>query len=241
MVNLRQQLSLLTHALLILVALVGVTAAAPVEATPEFDVAAAVDTVPAPTAAQLDSLRRGMVMTRGFLRSAVTRATHDIERLDRLRGALPDTVAAAPTVQDWRSGTWSLLAGGYTGVLDLDASTVEVDGVTAAVTWETAGDTLRVRPAVPGYEGGLLEVTHAEGRLIGTVSWSGETRPAAGERASLAVVRTVQPADAAGCTMAQYTDGSWGVAPASAACHQALDRYAGRLTYVARAYVAARP
>jgi hypothetical protein len=82
---------------------------------------------------------------------------------------------------------------------------------------------------------------HAEGRLIGIVTYGGQTRPASGERAHLEVVRTVQPTDAADCTFAQYTDGSWGVAPSASRCHQALDRYAGRLTYVARTYTPARP
>jgi hypothetical protein len=211
--------------------LVATTAARTGTAPPDREAALAADTVPA-----LDSLRTELVRSRGFLRGAETQLSKTLSILDRITGAPADTVATAPTVQDWRTGEWSLLAGGYVGTIDLDDSTATADGVTAPITWTAAGDTLHARLTVPGYEAGELAVVHAEGRLIGTVIWGGETRPAAGERPSLRVVRTVQPTDAAGCTLAQYTDGSWGVAPSASRCHQALDRYVGRLTYVARIY-----
>ncbi len=204
---------------------------------------AAVRAVPTPadTIPALDSLRTELVRSRGFLRGAETQLSKTLSILDRVMGAPADTTAAAPAVQDWRTGEWSLLAGGYVGTIDLDDSTATVEGVTAPIAWTAAGDTLRARLTVPGYEAGELAVVHAEGRLIGTVAYGGETRPASGERTSLRVVRTVRPADAADCTLAQYTDGSWGVAPSASRCHQALDRYAGRLTYVARTYVPDRP
>lgn len=70
--------------------------------------------------------------------------------------------------------------------------------------------------------------------MIGTVAYDTIVRPASAQRFDIQVVRTVRRAP---CTFAQYTDGSWGVTPYTAACHQALDTYAGPLRYTAREYV----
>lgn len=195
-------------------------------------VAALVACEPRPAEAQTrdDSLRTELVRSRGFIRAAETQLTKTLALLTSAPAE-----AGPPVVRDWRSGEWQLLAGGYQGVINLDAQTVTAQGITAPAVVEISGDTLRMRLAVPGWEdAALLELVHAEGRLIGTVTAEGETRPAAGQRIDLQVVRTMEVGD--GCTAAAYTDGSWGVGPYTGPCHQALVEHVGAMRFVAREY-----
>lgn len=188
-----------------------------------------------PSPASIDSLVRDAVSARGFIRASDTQLSKVVERARALLAAAPAEEAGPPVVQDWRSGEWGIQAGGYHGVLDLDAGLVTAQGITAPALVEIAGDTLRMRLAVPGWQDyALLELVHAEGRLIGTVTAEGETRPAAGQRPQLQVVRTLEVAE--GCTAAEYTDGSWGVGPYTGPCHQALVEHVGGLRFAAREY-----
>jgi len=176
-----------------------------------------------------DSLRLELVRSRGFIRAAETQLTKVLGLVDR---APPEPVP--PVVMDWRTGEWEFLAGGYYVTLDLDASTARLAGVVAPVSATFDGDSMHVRLTVPGYDAGVLSVEHAEGRMIGTVQWQDSIRPASAQRPSLEVVQRLEQGD---CTFALFTDGSYGVAPNTAECHQALDSHAGPLRYVAREYV----
>lgn len=183
----------------------------------------------APVAGQTraDSLRAELVRARGFLRAAET-------QLSKTLTLASPPEPGPPVVLDWRSGEWSVFAAGFRGVLDLSAGTATWEGVAAPIAATFAGDTLRVRIGIPGWiAGGLLELRHAEGRMIGTVSYAGETREATAQRADLQVVRVVEES---GCSFAQYTDGSWGVAPFTGPCHDALDTYVGGMRFVARQF-----
>lgn len=186
---------------------------------------------PAAAQTRADSVNTELVRLRGFIRAAETQATKALEALLPLTTPAP----APPTVQDWRTGEWDVLAAGYRGTIDLTRMQATSNGATAPILATAHGDTLRVRLDIPGYtQMGLIELVHAEGRMIGTVTRDTIVRPASAQRLELRVVRTVrrQP-----CTFAEYTDGSWGVAPHNADCHQALDAYAGPLRFVARQYV----
>ena len=185
---------------------------------------------PASPQTRADTVQTELVRLRGFIRAAETQATKALDAL------LPLTTqpVGPPTVLDWRTGVWDVLAGGYRVALDLTAGKATVAGVTAPVTSTAAGDTLRVRLQVPGYTTGLLEMVHAEGRMIGTVAYDTIVRPASAQREQLLVVPPiVRRGD---CTFARYTDGSWGISPNTGACHAALDAYAGPLRFVAREY-----
>lgn len=148
-----------------------------------------------------------------------------------LAGALLFGVSGGHEVQDWKTGEWSVLAGGYNIELDLDRKRASVDDTTVPIQTQFNGDILQVR--VPGVRGGLLQLEHAEGRLVGNITAQGQTRPAAGQREVIHVVQTVEQGD---CQFAQYTDGSWGVAPQSSTCHTALNDHVGGMRYVARDY-----
>lgn len=176
-----------------------------------------------------DSLRLELVRSRGFIRAAETQLSKVLGLVDR---APPEP--GPPVVMDWRTGEWEFLAGGYYVTLDLDASTARLAGIVAPVSATFDGDSMHVRLTVPGYDAGVLSVEHAEGRMIGTVQWQDSIRPASGQRTGLQVVQRLEQGD---CTFALYTDGSWGVSPNTAECHQALDSHAGPLRYVAREYV----
>lgn len=188
--------------------------------------------LPAPVQAQslpdsiLDQVRALMVRMRAANRQSETYGTQIIDLLPPPPGP--------PAVMDWRTGEWDVLAGGYRVVLDLTHEKATAQSVTAPITAVAAGDTLRVRLDVPGYTDGLLEMVHAEGRMIGTVRYGEEERPASGQRPFLMVVRKVSRSP---CTFAQYTDGSWGVTPYNSNCLQSLDNYAGPFRYVAREYI----
>ncbi len=190
--------------------------------------AVALVVVPLLAQTRADSVRAEAVRSRGFIRAAETQLSKVLALLDA-----PPPAPGPPVVLDWKTGEWGLNVGGYLVALDLDAAIATAHGVTAPVVATFAGDTLRARLAVPGYDAGLLELVHSEGRLIGAVAYGDSIRPAAGQRAELKVVRTVARAP---CTFAQFTDGSWGVSPNDATCHQALDGYAGPLRYVARTF-----
>lgn len=171
-----------------------------------------------------DTARTELVRSRGFIRAAET-------QLSKVLGLLDPAPAGPPTVLDWRTGEWDVLAGGYRGVLDLTYQTATINGVTAPVTSVAAGDTLRVGLRVPGLEDGLLELVHAEGRMIGTVMYDTIVRPASAQRPSLERVSVVKEG---ACTFVLYTDGSWGVAPNAGGCHAVLVERVGGLKFVAR-------
>lgn len=139
--------------------------------------------------------------------------------------------SAGDTVQDWRTGEWHVNAGGYYLVLDLDEDRATHAGRSVRIRKQFSGDVVQV--TVPGLRGGLLQLSHAEGRLVGTITANGEERQAAGQRPVISVVQAVEQGP---CTFAQYSDGSWGVAPYRGDCHAALVDYTGGLRYAAREY-----
>lgn len=141
------------------------------------------------------------------------------------------TNVGSTEVQDWKTGEWGVLAAGYQIDLDLDEKRATAADQTVPIQIQFDGNVMQVR--IPGVRAGLLQLEHAEGRLMGTLTAQGRQYPAAGQRPSITVVQTVEQDD---CTFAQYSDGSWGVAPYLGPCHQALVAHVGDMQYVAREY-----
>lgn len=180
-----------------------------------------------------DSLRTELVRSRGFIRAAETQLTKSLAVLDGTAAA--EAEAGPPTVQDWRTGEWRLKIAGYYVFLDLDAGLASAEGVSAPIAAEFGADSMHIRLRVPGVEGlARLDLHHAEGVLMGTLTTPGESRIVGGRRAHRELVRTVA---VSGCMLAQYTDDSWRIAPHIWDCQAALNDYLGERTrYAAAAY-----
>jgi hypothetical protein len=176
--------------------------------------------------ARADSVREETVRLRGFVRAAETQASKILAIFDR------EEPVAPPVVMDWRTGVWEVYAAGFRGTMDLTARTATWENVTAPIAPTFIGDLLEVRLGVEGVApSGLMTLRHAEGRMIGTITYQGQERQATASRPNLIVVTRLAQGE---CTFAQFTDGSWGVAPFTGPCHDALNTHVGGMKFVAR-------
>lgn len=142
---------------------------------------------------------------------------------------------ATPTVQDWRTGVWRVKAADYYVFIDLDGGHATGEGVRAPITATFEGDSMHIRLEPRGLEGlAQLDLHHADGILMGTLRTPRGSRIIGGRRPVVHLVRTVEADD---CTLAQYTDDSWRIAPHKWHCQQALIDYLGaRPRYPSAAY-----